>query len=59
MRAAAIQLEARVADVDANLEAAERLADQAAAAGADCIVLPEFFTPETGCSSASPRSTLA
>jgi predicted amidohydrolase len=44
MRAAAIQLEPVVADVAANLEACERLADQAAAAGADWIALPEFFT---------------
>lgn len=44
IRAAAIQLSAHVADVDANLAACERLADQAAAAGADWIVLPEFFT---------------
>jgi predicted amidohydrolase len=44
IRAAAIQLSARIADVDANLAACERLADQAAAAGADWIILPEFFT---------------
>ena len=48
MRAAAIQLEARVADVDANLEAAERLADRAGSEGAECIVLPEFFTTGIG-----------
>ena len=48
MRAAAIQLAARVADVDANLEACERLADQAGADGAECIVLPEFFTTGIG-----------
>ena len=48
MRAAAIQLETRLADVDANLEAAERLADRAGSAGADCIVLPEFFTTGIG-----------
>jgi predicted amidohydrolase len=44
VRAAAIQLEPVVADVDANLAACERLADAAAAAGADWIALPEFFT---------------
>src|SRR3954470_18203209 len=44
MRAAAIQLETRLADVAANLEACERLASEAAAAGADWIALPEFFT---------------
>ncbi|MFL5906169.1 MAG: carbon-nitrogen hydrolase family protein [Solirubrobacterales bacterium] len=48
MRAAAIQLAARVADVDANLEACERLADRAGADGAECIVLPEFFTTGIG-----------
>jgi predicted amidohydrolase len=48
MRAAAIQLAARVADVDANLEACERLADQAGSQGAECIVLPEFFTTGIG-----------
>jgi predicted amidohydrolase len=48
MRAAAIQLAAHVADVDANLEACERLADQAGADGAECIVLPEFFTTGIG-----------
>jgi predicted amidohydrolase len=48
VRAAAIQLTARVADVDANLEAAERLADQAGSEGAECIVLPEFFTTGIG-----------
>jgi predicted amidohydrolase len=48
VRAAAIQLEARLADVDANLESAERLADRAGAAGAECIVLPEFFTTGIG-----------
>ena len=48
MRAAAIQLEARIADVDANLESAERLADLAASEGAECIVLPEFFTTGIG-----------
>ena len=48
MRAAAIQLEAGLADVDANLESVERLADRAGAAGAECIVLPEFFTTGIG-----------
>jgi predicted amidohydrolase len=48
VRAAAIQLDAHLADVDANLEAAERLADQAGSAGAECIVLPEFFTTGIG-----------
>ena len=44
MRAAAIQLEPVIADVAANLEASERLADAAGSAGAEIIVLPEFFT---------------
>jgi predicted amidohydrolase len=44
VRAAAIQLSAHIADVDANLAACERLADRAAADGAEWIILPEFFT---------------
>jgi predicted amidohydrolase len=48
VRVAAIQLEARFADVEANLEACERLADEAGAEGAECIVLPEFFTTGVG-----------
>lgn len=44
MRVAAIQMEPVLADVAANLEAAERLAHTAGAAGALWIVLPEFFT---------------
>lgn len=44
MRVAAIQLEPVVADVAANLEACRRLGDAAGAAGAEWIVLPEFFT---------------
>jgi len=43
-RVAAIQLETEVGDVVANLAACERLADEAAAAGAEWILLPEFFT---------------
>jgi predicted amidohydrolase len=44
VRAAAIQVEPVIADVAANLDACERLADAAAADGAELIVLPEFFT---------------
>jgi predicted amidohydrolase len=44
VRAAAIQLEPVIADVAANLDKCERLADAAGAAGADWILLPEFFT---------------
>jgi predicted amidohydrolase len=48
MRCAAIQLEAVPADVDANLAATERLVEDAAAAGAKTIALPEFFTTGIG-----------
>lgn len=48
MRVAAVQLEAAIADVEANLEACERLADQAGAQGAEAICLPEFFTTGIG-----------
>ena len=48
MRVAAVQLEAVVADVEANLAACERLADAAAAEGAEVIALPEFFTTGIG-----------
>jgi predicted amidohydrolase len=48
VRVAAIQLEARLADVDANLASCERLADDAGRAGAEAIVLPEFFTTGIG-----------
>ena len=44
MRAAAVQLVPIIGDVAANLEACERLGDQAGAAGAEWILLPEFFT---------------
>lgn len=47
-RVAAVQLEAVPADVDANLAACERLADAAAADGAEVIALPEFFTTGIG-----------
>jgi len=45
---AAIQMEAVVADLAANLEQAERLGHEAGAAGAHWIVLPEFFTTGIG-----------
>jgi predicted amidohydrolase len=48
MRAAAIQLEAKLGDVEANLAMCERLAAEAAAAGAELIVLPEFFSSAIG-----------
>jgi predicted amidohydrolase len=44
MRIAAIQLEPVIADVEANLEACERLVDAAARDGAEWVILPEFFT---------------
>lgn len=46
--AAAVQLEAVLGDVDANLAACERLADEAGRAGARIIALPEFFTTGIG-----------
>lgn len=44
IRAAAIQLDARLGEIDWNLEECARLAGRAAAAGAEWIALPEFFT---------------
>ncbi|MGB3333267.1 MAG: carbon-nitrogen hydrolase family protein [Mycobacterium sp.] len=46
--AAAVQLEAVLGDVPANLAACERLADEAGRAGARIIALPEFFTTGIG-----------
>ncbi len=46
--AAAIQLEATLGDVRANLAACERLADEAGRAGARLIALPEFFSTGIG-----------
>jgi predicted amidohydrolase len=48
VRIAAIQLEPVLGDVEANLAECERLAGEAAAAGAEWIVLPEFFTTGVG-----------
>jgi predicted amidohydrolase len=48
MRVAAVQLEASVADVDTNLDACERLGDEAGRQGAEAIVLPEFFSTGVG-----------
>ncbi|OBJ74116.1 carbon-nitrogen hydrolase family protein [Mycobacterium sp. 1274756.6] len=45
---AAIQQEARLADVPANLAMCEQLATAAASKGAEIIVLPEFFTTGMG-----------
>ena len=43
LRVAAIQLEARLGEVDANLRHAEELITRAAAEGATLVVLPELF----------------
>lgn len=44
IRAAAIQVEARVADIPWNIEHASRLVDEAVKRGAELVALPEFFT---------------
>lgn len=44
MRVAAVQLDVALGDVETNLRASERLAREAAQAGAQLIALPEFFT---------------
>lgn len=46
--AAAVQLEASLADVAANLAVCERLGDEAGRAGARIIALPEFFSTGIG-----------
>lgn len=48
IRAAAVQTEARLGDVDANLADCARLAEQAVRAGATWVVLPEFFSTGIG-----------
>ncbi|MFE6857482.1 carbon-nitrogen hydrolase family protein [Nocardia sp. NPDC057668] len=48
VRVAAIQLEPVLADIDANLQACERLATAAGVAGAEIIALPEFFSTGIG-----------
>jgi deaminated glutathione amidase len=48
VRVAAVQLCAFVGDVDANLAACERLADEAGSQGAEMIALPEFFPTGIG-----------
>jgi predicted amidohydrolase len=48
MKAAAVQIDAEVGNYDANLERCEREADAAARAGAEWIVLPEFFSSGVG-----------
>jgi predicted amidohydrolase len=48
MRAAAVQMEAVLGDLDANLEMCSDLAERAADDGAEWIALPEFFTTGVG-----------
>jgi predicted amidohydrolase len=44
VRAAAIQVEARVGDIPWNIEHADRLVEEAVRQGAELVALPEFFT---------------
>lgn len=44
VKVAAVQLRPRIGDLEANLNACEKLADEAGARGAKWIMLPEFFT---------------
>jgi predicted amidohydrolase len=44
MKVAAVQMTARLADVDHNLQRAEALLDEAFARGCEMVILPEFFT---------------
>jgi predicted amidohydrolase len=48
MKVAAIQLQPVVADIAENLRRCRKLGDEAGAAGAEWIVLPEFFTTGMG-----------
>ncbi len=48
LRVAAVQMKARLADPDQNLEIAERLAREAFRQGAEWVILPEFFTTAVG-----------
>jgi predicted amidohydrolase len=48
MKVAAVQLEPAIADVAENLRRCRALGDEAGAAGAEWIVLPEFFTTGMG-----------
>ena len=48
MRVAAIQMTAKLGDVEENCEAAERLVLAAIDEGAELVVLPEFFTTSMG-----------
>ncbi|MBC7247403.1 MAG: carbon-nitrogen hydrolase family protein [Actinobacteria bacterium] len=44
MKVAAVQMKARLADVEHNLERAAALVDEAFARGCEMVILPEFFT---------------
>lgn len=44
MKVAAIQMTARLADVDYNLERAEKLVDESFSRGCKMVILPEFFS---------------
>lgn len=48
LKVAAIQMVPRLAEVEANLQKAERLVDEAFGKGAGLVVLPEFFTSGMG-----------
>lgn len=48
MRVAAVQQEPVLGDIAKNLAACQRLGEEAGAAGAELIVLPEFFTTGMG-----------
>ena len=56
--AAAVQLDARIAEVEHNLRRCEQLADEAGAAGARVIALPEFFTTGIAFDPALSRAAL-
>ena len=58
MRVAAVQLEVALGDVDRNLEESERLVREAAAAGAELVTLPEFFTSGAAFDERVARSAL-
>ncbi len=48
MKVAAVQMKADLANVEANLKKISSLADDAFKAGAECVILPEFFTSAVG-----------
>ncbi len=48
MKVAAVQMTARLGEVEANMEAAGHLAKEAFGQGAEMVILPEFFTTAMG-----------